>query len=80
MGKAAAFGIRDARPIKEQRAMLPIAAFKDEIVQGVMDHKIIILSAETGSGKTTQVTQYLAEAGWTSKVRDWMRHLSRTKH
>jgi hypothetical protein len=63
------FGVvQDARPIKEQREGLPIFAFRTQILQGVKDHQIIILSAETGSGKTTQVTQYLAEAGWTSKV------------
>jgi HrpA-like RNA helicase len=60
--------VQDARPIKEQREGLPIFAFRTQILQGVKDHQIIILSAETGSGKTTQVTQYLAEAGWTSKV------------
>lgn len=61
--------MQDARPIQEQREGLPIFAFREQILQGVKDHQIIILSAETGSGKTTQVTQYLAESGWTSKVR-----------
>lgn len=62
------FGFQDARPIKEQRMGLPIYPFREQILQGVKDNQIIILSAETGSGKTTQVTQFLAEAGWTSKV------------
>jgi HrpA-like RNA helicase len=55
--------------MKEQREGLPIFPFRDDIIRGVAENKILILSAETGSGKTTQVTQYLAEAGWTSKVR-----------
>lgn len=61
--------MQDARPIQEQREGLPIFAFREQILQGVKEHQIIILSAETGSGKTTQVTQYLAESGWVSKVR-----------
>lgn len=69
LGKAVMFGFQDSRPIKEQRMGLPIFPFREQILQGVKDNQIIILSAETGSGKTTQVTQYLAEAGWTSKVR-----------
>lgn len=67
-GKATSFGFNDTRPIKEQRESLPIFPFRDDIIRGVAENKILILSAETGSGKTTQVTQYLAEAGWTSKV------------
>ena len=69
IGKATTFGFNDTRPIKEQREGLPIFPFRSDIIQGVAENRVIILSAETGSGKTTQVTQYLAEAGWTSKVR-----------
>ena len=32
-----------------------------------MDNQILIVVGETGSGKTTQITQYLAEAGFTVK-------------
>lgn len=31
------------------------------------DNQILIVIGETGSGKTTQITQYLAEAGYTSR-------------
>ncbi len=31
------------------------------------DNQILIVIGETGSGKTTQITQYLAEAGYTTK-------------
>jgi ATP-dependent RNA helicase DHX8/PRP22 len=68
LGKAVMFGYQDSRPIQEQRRGLPIYPFREQIIQGVKENQIIILSAETGSGKTTQVTQYLAEAGWTSRV------------
>lgn len=30
-----------------------------------MDNRILIVIGETGSGKTTQITQYLHEAGFT---------------
>jgi len=33
----------------------------------VTDNQILIVIGETGSGKTTQITQYLAEAGFTSR-------------
>lgn len=36
-------------------------------LQAVHDNQILIVIGETGSGKTTQITQYLAEAGYTVK-------------
>ncbi len=33
--------------------------------QAVQDNQILVVIGETGSGKTTQITQYLAEAGFT---------------
>lgn len=41
--------------------MLPIANYKDAIIDAVNNHYVTIITAETGSGKTTQVPQYLAE-------------------
>lgn len=38
-----------------------------DIFQAVHDNQILIVIGETGSGKTTQITQYLAEAGYTSR-------------
>lgn len=35
--------------------------------QAVHDNQILIVVGDTGSGKTTQITQYLAEAGFTSR-------------
>ena len=47
----------------EQRQSLPIYKLKGSLVQAVKDNKILIVIGETGSGKTTQITQYLAEEG-----------------
>ncbi|KLJ10030.1 adenosinetriphosphatase [Blastomyces silverae] len=54
-----------AASIEETRKSLPIYRFKEEIIQAVAEHQIIIIVGETGSGKTTQIPQYLHEAGYT---------------
>ncbi|KAG6868228.1 hypothetical protein C0993_006004 [Termitomyces sp. T159_Od127] len=55
-----------ARTIEETRKNLPIYAFKEGLLEAVKDHQVLIVVAETGSGKTTQLTQYLHEAGYTA--------------
>ncbi|EQL35997.1 adenosinetriphosphatase [Blastomyces dermatitidis ATCC 26199] len=55
-----------ATSIEETRKSLPIYRFREEILQAVADHQIIIIVGETGSGKTTQIPQYLHEAGYTN--------------
>lgn len=40
---------------------LPITHFKNEIIEAVRNHAFTIVSAETGSGKSTQIPQYLSE-------------------
>ncbi len=42
---------------------LPITAKKDEIVQAISRHPVIIVSGETGSGKTTQLPKFCLAAG-----------------
>ncbi|KAM5345197.1 hypothetical protein ACJ41O_011059 [Fusarium nematophilum] len=50
--------------IKEQRESLPVFAFRNQLIKAVHENQILIVVGETGSGKTTQLTQYLAEAGF----------------
>ncbi|KAJ6845430.1 putative pre-mRNA-splicing factor ATP-dependent RNA helicase DEAH5 [Iris pallida] len=64
-GKALTFGQRSKLSIQDQRQSLPIYKLKKELVQAVHDNQVLVVIGETGSGKTTQVTQYLAEAGYT---------------
>jgi len=42
---------------------LPIYDRKDEIIQAIKDHQVIVLSGETGSGKTTQIPKFCLAAG-----------------
>lgn len=53
-----------AASIEETRKSLPIYQFRDQILQAVEDHQVLIIVGETGSGKTTQIPQYLHEAGY----------------
>lgn len=69
LGKAPTFGIQDTRSIKEQRESLPIFTLRDALLSAVYDNQVLVVIGETGSGKTTQMTQYLAEAGYTTHGR-----------
>jgi ATP-dependent RNA helicase DHX8/PRP22 len=57
-------GRRTNMTIKEQRESLPVFRFRSELIKAVEDNQLLIVVGETGSGKTTQLTQYLAEAGF----------------
>ena len=49
------------------RKKLPVFHYREEFLEAVRDNKVLIVVGETGSGKTTQIPQYLHEAGW-SKI------------
>ncbi|XP_017771064.1 PREDICTED: putative pre-mRNA-splicing factor ATP-dependent RNA helicase DHX16 [Nicrophorus vespilloides] len=51
--------------IQETKKSLPVFPFRDDLIQAVRDHQVLIIEGETGSGKTTQIPQYLHEAGFT---------------
>ncbi|KAJ1605870.1 hypothetical protein OJ252_3357 [Cryptosporidium canis] len=55
---------QDTALISEVRNSLPVAKFKDQIIRSLEEHPILIVVGETGSGKTTQIPQYLFEAGY----------------
>lgn len=50
--------------IQESRLRLPILAEEQVIMETISENPIVIICGETGSGKTTQVPQFLYEAGY----------------
>ncbi|KAF5905343.1 putative ATP-dependent RNA helicase DHX37, partial [Clarias magur] len=52
--------------IQEARLKLPVLAEEQVIMEAVKENDCVVLCGETGSGKTTQVPQFLYEAGYAS--------------
>ncbi|RLN87385.1 hypothetical protein BBJ28_00021469 [Nothophytophthora sp. Chile5] len=47
--------------LQRTRQKLPIYAHRSKIIEAVASHQVVILVGETGSGKTTQIPQYIWE-------------------
>jgi ATP-dependent RNA helicase DHX8/PRP22 len=59
------FGKRQSTAsIEQQRESLPIFQLRNEFLKAVQNNQILCVIGETGSGKTTQMTQYLIEEGY----------------
>jgi pre-mRNA-splicing factor ATP-dependent RNA helicase DHX16 len=54
-----------ALSMEETRKSLPIYAYRDQFLAALEQYQILVIVGETGSGKTTQLPQYLHEAGYT---------------
>ncbi|TPX35982.1 hypothetical protein SmJEL517_g01830 [Synchytrium microbalum] len=50
--------------VTKDRAALPVYAFREQIVEAVKTNRVVLIAADTGAGKSTQVPQYLIQAGW----------------
>lgn len=48
--------------ILEKRTKLPVYQFKEELIEKVLQNQSVVVEGETGSGKTTQIPQFLLEA------------------
>ncbi|VDN03033.1 unnamed protein product [Thelazia callipaeda] len=68
-GGKATYGKRTNMSLKEQRESLPIYALKNALLEAIAAQNILIVIGETGSGKTTQITQYIVEAGYSVRGR-----------
>ncbi|KAL8690183.1 MAG: hypothetical protein Q9218_004316 [Villophora microphyllina] len=61
------FGKRTSMSIKQQRESLPVFKFRKQLLEAVRENQLMIVVGDTGSGKTTQLTQYLAEGGFANE-------------
>ncbi|PTB78789.1 P-loop containing nucleoside triphosphate hydrolase protein [Trichoderma longibrachiatum ATCC 18648] len=52
--------------IQEARMKLPVVAEEQRLMEAIHNHDIVVICGSTGSGKTTQVPQFLYEAGYGS--------------
>lgn len=54
-------------PKLEYPEALPVSQRKDEIMSALVNHQVVIIAGETGSGKTTQIPKMCLEAGFGRK-------------
>ncbi|GAA3055999.1 hypothetical protein GCM10020000_42900 [Streptomyces olivoverticillatus] len=54
---------RAAVPAVDYPEQLPVSQKKDEILEAIRDHQVVIVAGETGSGKTTQIPKICLELG-----------------
>lgn len=59
------YNSREHLAVQDQRSRLPVFKHRKELLYLVETHATSLVVGETGSGKTTQIPQYLNEAGWT---------------
>jgi len=50
--------------IERQRQSLPVFRYRNHILYLVENYRTVVIVGETGCGKSTQIPQYLIEAGW----------------
>ncbi|MEE1754149.1 ATP-dependent RNA helicase HrpA [Streptomyces sp. SP18CS02] len=64
-GKAAARTAERASRVPEitYPEQLPVSQKRDEILEAIRDHQVVIVAGETGSGKTTQIPKICLELG-----------------
>ncbi|KAG5974348.1 hypothetical protein E4U55_008226 [Claviceps digitariae] len=52
------------KTLREQREYLPAFAVREDLLRVIRENQVTIVIGETGSGKTTQLTQFLYEEGY----------------
>lgn len=52
------------KTIEETRKTLPVYGYRDSLLSAIAANPVVVVVGETGSGKTTQIPQYLCEAGY----------------
>ncbi|RCH87471.1 DEAH-box ATP-dependent RNA helicase prp22, partial [Rhizopus stolonifer] len=66
---ATSFGKVTSMTIQEQRESLPVFKLRSDLINAVRENQMLVVVGDTGSGKTTQMTQYLAEEGFANNGR-----------
>ncbi|KAK3902830.1 P-loop containing nucleoside triphosphate hydrolase protein [Staphylotrichum tortipilum] len=62
--KAYAVGVTRNPEIQEARYKLPVVAEEQKIMEAIHNNDVVVICGATGSGKTTQIPQFLFEAGY----------------
>jgi len=58
---------KERKKINDARRSLPVYALREEFLKALRDNQVLVIVGETGSGKTTQLPQYLHEVGYSKK-------------
>ncbi|KAG1942066.1 RNA helicase family protein [Pimephales promelas] len=66
-GSPIIFNPHTALSIEKQRQRLPVFKHRNNILYVVESFQTVVIVGETGSGKSTQIPQYLLEAGWAAE-------------
>ena len=62
--KAFSVNVDRSPDIQESRLQLPIVAEEQKIMEAIHNHDVVVVWGATGSGKTTQLPQFLFESGY----------------
>jgi len=65
--RAYTVSVQRAENIQETRSQLPILQREQEIMEAIHNNPVVVIKGDTGSGKTTQLPQFLLEAGFGDK-------------
>lgn len=53
------------KQLRKTQSDLPIAQYKQELIEKLNSSRVLLIAGDTGCGKSTQVPQYVFEAGFT---------------
>ena len=59
--------VQRSEEMQQARSELPIIQREQEIMEAINNNSVVIVKGATGSGKTTQIPQFLYEAGYGSR-------------